>query len=408
MNVLAYNAYYSPENASSMYLTENIYEELAKSGCNITLYVPSPCRGVTNEVRETYKKRKNEKQHNGKLSIHRISMYREGTKTISRAIRYLLLNAAFIWKGLKTDADVIFVQSTPPTQGAMAAIIKKIKKVPIVYNVQDVFPDSLITTNITQKGSIIWKIGRVIENFSYKNADKIIVISDSFKKNLLDKGVPDSKIMVVPNWIDCNEVVPIRREENSLFKELGVSSESFIVVYAGNFGAAQGAMVVLEAAKYLKDSKDIHFAIFGGGSEFDKAKQFVIDNKLDNVTIDDLKPPERVSEVYSLGDIALITCKPGVGMSGMPSKTWSIMACNTPIIAAFDVDSELSAILKEANAGICVKPGDGKLLSEEILFAKKNMGCYSKDARSFVIANASREKCVAKYRNSIFEACKLK
>lgn len=148
--------------------------------------------------------------------------------------------------------------------------------------------------------------------------------------------------------------------------------------------------MVLEAAKLLPD---IQFVIFGGGAEFEAAKEKAKD--LPNVIINGLLPQERVPEVYSLGDVALITCKKGVGSSGMPSKTWSIMACNTPIVAAFDTDSELAKIIQEANAGTCVEPEDPEQLAEMISILQKKPQFHG--GRAYVEQHASKERCVSAY-----------
>lgn len=83
---------------------------------------------------------------------------------------------------------------------------------------QDIFPDSLVTGNITHKDSVIWKIGSIVEKITYKNADHIIAISESFKRNLLNKGVPEEKITVVSNWIDIDEIYPVKKENNRLYE----------------------------------------------------------------------------------------------------------------------------------------------------------------------------------------------
>ncbi len=398
MRVLAFSCYYTPEIAASMYLTEDIYKGIVDAGHMLEVYVPMPCRGISEEVRQEYKRNKIEKKYDGKLVIHRFAMYREGKNSILRAIRYLLINLISVWKGLTTKADVIFVQSTPPTQGMMAGIISKWKKIPLIYNLQDIFPDSLVNSGMTAEGSLLWKIGRKIENYTYKNADKIIVITEGFKRNIMAKGVPEEKIDVISNWIDIDAVQPIDKDKNALYEEFGISREKYIVLYAGNFGAAQGADIILKVAERLKDEINIEFVIFGGGAYFEEAK--IQAASLPNVIINGLLPQTRVPEVYSLGDVALICCKPGTGNAGMPSKTWSIMACNTPIIASFDTDSDLADVIRTSGAGQCVEPGSVEKLTEAILneFNKKNIQL---NLRDFVKRYASKEVCVSQYIEEI-------
>ena len=411
MKAIKLSSYYEPEQISSTHLTRDLDYAYVQAGINIEICAPTPTRGISNETYREYKHRKYEELYDGKIVIHRFSMFREGKNPIQRAVRYLLCNLVQYHKGVQAkDVDFIMSGSTPPTQGMLCAkVAKKLskkykRKVPFVYNLQDVFPDSLVTTGLTRKGSVLWKIGRKIEEYTYRHADKIIVISESIKKNIMDKGVPEEKITVISNWIDTEATKPVAKTDNRLFEEFGISRDKFTVVYAGNFGKAQGAGVVLDTAKLLRDREDVQFVIFGGGAEFEDAKQRVAEEGLTNVIINGLLPQDRVPEVYSLGDVALITCKKGVGDSGMPSKTWSIMACNTPIIAAFDTDSELAAVIAKANAGLTVEPEDADKLAAAILKMAGGGAQNFTGGREYAIANASKDACTAKYVETMRKA----
>lgn len=412
MNILIFNAYYTPETAASLNLEEDIAEGFAHEGNQVTMYVPIPSRGVSDAVRAEYKKQKVEYQHEKRLKIVRYNLIKEGRNPVLRALRYVIQNIKQYRCGIKTEnIDVIFSGSTPPTQGAMCAFVKrKLRKknkryVPYVYNLQDIFPDSLVNAGLAKEGSLLWKIGRRIENFTYQNADSIIVISEGFKENIMRKGVPEEKIKVVSNWIDIDQVHPVERCENRLFDEFNISRNKFIVTYAGNFGGSQGAMIVLKAAELLINEEEIQFVIFGGGSEFQDAIDYVHDNNLTNVFIHKLLPPSRISEVYSMGNVSLITGQPGVGKAGMPSKTWSIMACNIPIIASFDLDSDLNKVLRASNSGLCVPPADAKVLVSAIMDFKTNTRTNPR-GRTYVTEHASKDKCVNKYVSVLNEVLK--
>ena len=261
-----------------------------------------------------------------------------------------------------------------------------------------------MNAGLAKKGGFLWKIGRKIEDFTYNHADKIIVISQGFKRNIMEKGVPEEKIEVISNWIDLDSVHPVERKDNKLISEFNLDPSKFIVVYAGNFGAAQGADIVLKAAKELEEYKDIQFVIFGGGPYFEAAKKEA--EGLENVFIHELMPQDRISEVYSLGDVALITCKAGTGKAGMPSKTWSIMACNTPIIASFDTDSDLAEVILDAKAGVCVEPEDAETLANAIATASSNRHGRM-DLRSYVEKYAAKKVCVNRYIDILKEAAKM-
>ena len=332
----------------------------------------------------------------------------EGKNPLGRAFRYFWCNFRTYQIAVKNkDIDIVFSNSTPPTQGALSALVarrlskKTGKKVPFLYNLQDIFPDSLVNSNLTHKDSILWKIGRKLENFTYRHADKIIVISQSFKRNLLAKGVSEKKIKIISNWIDLESVHPVERKDNKLIDEFNLDPSKFFVVYAGNFGAAQGADIIIKVAMELQEYNNIQFVIFGGGPYFEEAKKQ--SENLPNVFIHELMPQNRISEVYSLGDVALITCKKGTGNAGMPSKTWSIMACNTPIIASFDEESDLADVIKNSGAGVCVNPEDVFALSDAIVKAskmKKNNSDHN-ELREYVLEMASKQIGVREYKDLI-------
>ncbi len=406
MKILKLSPYCYPEEVSSSHLGRDLNEGYAKANIITENFVPTPSRGIDKDTRKRYKRIKYEEQFDGHLIIHRFSLFKEGKNPVLRALRYVICNLIQYYKGKRAkDIDLVYGASTPPTQGVLCALVaKKLskkykKKVPFIYNLQDVFPDSLVNAGFTKKGSLLWKFGRKIENYTYNRADKIIVISESIKQNILEKGVSPDKIVVIPNWINTDLVCPIDKQNNTLFDELGISRESFNVVYAGNMGEAQGVEVILRAAEIIQD-KSIQFVLFGGGSRYSEIQQQA--KNLPNVIVRPLLPVNRVSEVYSLGDVILITCKKGTGNAGMPSKTWSIMACNTPIIASFDTDSELASILNKANAGVCVEPGDAEALAESIL-AYVQDGCNHCEfnSRQFVERFASKNVCVSTYIDTI-------
>jgi glycosyltransferase involved in cell wall biosynthesis len=404
MNLLLYSAYYEPEVAASLYLSTNLYEDFAASGMNTRLYVPLPTRGVSEEVRNQYKG-KSEKKADGKLEIIRVNIPKEGRNAVKRAFRYLWMNLVFIHVSRKFDADAIFVQSTPPTQGAMAAIIKKRKKIPFIYNLQDVFPDSLVGSGMTSEGSVIYKIGRKIEDFTYKHADRIIVISNDIKANIQKKGVPERKIVVVPNWIDFDAVHPVRKEENYLFDKYDIDREKFTVVYAGNLGYAQNIEVIIRAAEKLQDNDAIQFVLFGKGAQEEEYKELA--SGLKNLAFFPIQPYSEVSYVYSLGDVSIVPCKKGFGGSAMPSKTWSIMAAGTPVLASFDRGTDLERLIKDENVGLFSTADDVEGLVSNILALfndakiKEQMGA---NARNYVKNNLSREVCTKQYINVINSA----
>ena len=397
-------SYYLPETAASLYITDNIVHACADKGIEVDLYTPSPTRNVPDgSVWE-----REERQMDGKLRIHRFHLYGEGKNPMLRALRYFLGEFILLHYCMWKKYDVAFVDSTPPIQGLKMPLIKWLKRKPTIYNVQDIFPDSLVGTGLTHEGSLIWKIGRIVEKITYRYADKIIVISEDFKKNIMAKGVPEDKIVVIYNWVDQNKVVDVPREENKLFDVYGLDRSKFYITYNGNIGLTQNMDMLLDVAKELQEEyEDIHFVLVGNGAYLDEVKRKVADQQLENVHLLPFQPYEDISHVFSLGDASLVISKPGVGANSVPSKTWSIMSASRPVLANFD-ENELKTIIENNHCGIFTKAGDKDAFKESILTLYNHRELcqeYGRNGRKFVLDNLTREVGTQKYVDVIKEVC---
>lgn len=404
MKVVFPCSYYLPETAASLYITDNIVHACADKGIEVDLYTPSPTRNVPDgSVWE-----REERQMDGKLRIHRFHLYGEGKNPMLRALRYFLGEFILLHYCMWKKYDVAFVDSTPPIQGLKMPLIKWLKRKPTIYNVQDIFPDSLVGTGLTHEGSLIWKIGRMVEKITYRYADKIIVISEDFKKNIMAKGVPEDKIVVIYNWVDQNKVVDVPREENKLFDVYGLDRSKFYITYNGNIGLTQNMDMLLDVAKELQEEyEDIHFVLVGNGAYLDEVKRKVADQQLENVHLLPFQPYEDISHVFSLGDASLVISKPGVGANSVPSKTWSIMSASRPVLANFD-ENELKTIIENNHCGIFTKAGDKDAFKESILTLYNHRELckeYGYNGRKFVLDNLTREVGTQKYVDVIKEVC---
>ena len=406
MRILLLPDYFSPEIFASSYLFENRNEAFANEGFDMIVYTPSPTRGVNRNV--SYQKV--EFLYKNHLELHRFDMVGESKNTMQRLVRYFLCSVSQFFKALFTRKfDIVLLGSTPPFQGAIGAALKIIRNKRFVYGIQDIFPDSLVSTGITKKGSLIWKIGRVIENFTYKYADKIIVISEDFKKNIMAKGVPEDKIVVVYNWVDQNAVIDIPRDKNKLFDKYQLERSKFYIEYSGNIGLTQNMDMLLEVMKELKTTHpDIGLVLVGEGAYKAQVEEIVKRDNLTNVTMIPFQPYEDISYVFSLGDAGLVISKPGVGANSVPSKTWSIMSASRPVLANFD-ENELKDILAGNECGIFTKAGDKEAFKKSIIKLYDNRELckkYGTNGRQFVMDNLTREVGTQKYVDVIKEVCK--
>ena len=404
MKVIFPFSYYYPEQCAGIFVVDDLMHRLAEEGDESVIYVPTPTRNV----REGVEWKRNEVLCDGKMVVKRFHMYGEGKNPVLRALRYCFCELAYLHHLLWDKYDVAFIDSTPPIQGLKLPIVRLFRKCPVVYNAQDLFPDTLSGTGLAKKGGLLWKIGSWVARVTFNNTDKIIAISEDIKRTLVEeKGIPADKVVVVYNWVDSDAVVPIAKEENPLFDEFGLSRDKFHVVYAGNLGNAQNINIVVDAAARLRDNEDVEFVVFGSGGLENDIRARIEAEGLKNLRLLPLQPVERVKYVYSLGDVCLVSCKEGLGGSAMPSKTWSILSCGRPVLANFD-EGELQMILTKNELGVFTKAGDLEGFVEAIRqLASESKKCAEMGARGrqFILDNLTKDAGTRKYAEVLRSVC---
>ena len=405
MKVIFPFSYYYPEQCAGIFVVDDLMHRLAAEGDESVIYVPT----ATRNVREGVEWKRKEVLCDGKMVVKRFHMYGEGKNPVLRALRYCFCELMYLHHLLWDKYDVAFIDSTPPIQGLKLPIVRLFRKCPVVYNAQDLFPDTLSGTGLAKKGGLLWKIGSWVARVTFNNTDKIIAISEDIKRTLVEeKGIPADKVVVVYNWVDSDAVVPIAKEENPLFEEFGLNREKFHVVYAGNLGNAQNINIVVDAAARLRDNENVEFVVFGSGGLESDIRARIETEGLKNLRLLPLQPVERVKYVYSLGDVCLVSCKEGLGGSAMPSKTWSILSCGRPVLANFD-EGELQMILTKNQLGVFTKAGDLEGFVEAISqLAAEPEKCEKMGARGrqFILDNLTKDAGTRKYAEVLRSVCK--
>ena len=401
MKILFLNAYFYPENIASSHLENDLLSALVEAGHDIDIICPVPTRGISKHVAEKFKGMRFEEMQHGHVRVHRFWAPQEGRDPIIRAFRYLWCNLREYMLGLTyKNVDLIFSGSTPPTQGMIAGMLSKRLGCRFVFSLQDIFPDSLVTAGMTRKGSLLWKLGRKIEEYTYQRSDRIVVIGEDFMRAIIEKGVPEDKIDVVYNWIDETEIAPISREQNILFEKFNLNPNKFYVTYCGNVGHTQNFDLLTSAAKQLEGVTDMHFVIIGEGAFMPELKSLIANKQIINMTLLPFQPYEVISHVFGLGDVGIIISKPNVGISSVPSKTWSIMAAGRPILASFDIGSEVCRIVERHNCGIATDAGDLDAFVEALKYLYKNpeiRAALGNNGRMFVTERLSKKICTEQY-----------
>ena len=235
----------------------------------------------------------------------------------------------------------------------------------MVAMLQDVWPDNAVQSRLITEGSILYKYFEMWQKSVYKNADKLICISDDMKDFIVSKGVDTDKIEVIYNWGYSDEVVDIPWEENEFVKKYNLSRDKFYAIYAGNIGKMQNVEIVVNAAKELQDREDIQFLIIGDGARREAIAE--MSSGLKNLKMFPMQPSEMATHIYSAADVNIIPLVEGGTKTAMPSKTGIVLSCGKASIFTYGKESRFAELLKENNAGMSIDANDSRKMVECIL-----------------------------------------
>jgi colanic acid biosynthesis glycosyl transferase WcaI len=299
------------------------------------------------------------------VRVLRVPLYPEHSRSgLKRILNYLsfALAASTIGAALCGPADVMWVYHPPLTVGLPAWWIGLLRHIPFVYEIQDLWPETLAATGMLNSPRLLKWVGH-FGKFVYRRAAAITVISPGFKRNLIEKGVPADKIHVIPNWADEEVYRPVARDETRA-REHGLR-DRFNIMFAGVMGAAQALDTVLDAAESLRDVPAVQFVLIGDGIDVERLKQQVAARDLTNVRFIGRQPAERMPHFFAWADALLVHLKrdPLFEIT-IPSKTIAYLACGRPILCG--VAGDAADVVRDAQAGLIVPPQDAGALAQAV------------------------------------------
>ncbi|MDQ1401997.1 MAG: colanic acid biosynthesis glycosyl transferase WcaI [Actinomycetota bacterium] len=357
MNLVVLPPHFAPDVAPTGAVWTRIVTELANRGHRIEVITALPWY-KDHRVEPGFEGRLVRKEQTEWGSVTRLHPFPTDKTDIPRRAAafagFSALAAAVGALGPKVDA--VLAVSPPLTLGGVGWMVAKARRAPLVFNIQDVYPDVAIDLGALTNPKVI-AASYKLELWSYHRADAVTVLSDDLRANLVDKVGPGQahKIRVIPNFVDTELIRPMPAE-NSYRAEYALSGKR-VVLYAGNVGMSQSLDLVLYAARALRaQHPDVMFVINGGGAALIGLREAAAD--LDNVRFVAMQPAERLPELLAAGDIHLVPLKRGLARASVPSKTYSILAAGRPLVASVDEGSEVARIVERAGAGIAVPPDD--------------------------------------------------
>jgi colanic acid biosynthesis glycosyl transferase WcaI len=278
-----------------------------------------------------------------------------------RSVQFLAYQVGATWAGLREQYDVVLVTNPAIETGLPFAVLATLRRKPVVFSVHDVYPDVGVKLGVF-RNRFVTGLVEITERFCLKRSQYVRILSDSFLPAMHRMGVPDDRIELIYDWIDTSFLHPIQRD-NAFAREHDLV-DKFVILYAGNIGLSQGLEQVLVAAEKLSDHKHFRFVFVGDGAGRDALVKEAEAKQLSNVVFIPFQPRPRVPEVLGTAHLALVSLQSQIGAGSLPSKTFSYLASQRPIIAIVDEGSATWHLVEHAEAGVCLPHGEPERLVE--------------------------------------------
>jgi colanic acid biosynthesis glycosyl transferase WcaI len=405
MRILIYSYNYYPEPIGIAPLMTELAEGLVARGHEVRVVTGMP----------NYPERKVYPGYEGKLYcteerngvvIQRSFVW---TKPQPGLVSRMLLDGSFVLSSLLQALkgwrpDVIFLTVPPLPIVVPAALLSWFYSCPIVLNLQDILPDAAVHVGLLKNPQAI-RIFAALEQFAYRHAACISVISEGFTENLVGKGVLKSKITCIPNWVNVNFIRPLPRSENP-FRRIHNLTDQFVVMYSGNIALTQGLKTVIEAAARLQHLPDITFVIIGETRALEALWQACLGQQVENVLLLPFQPRERLPEMLAAADVGLVMQKHNVVAFNMPSKIQVLLASGRPIIASVPSGGTAAKAIYQSGGGLVVEPENADRLASGILDLYQHpekAKTLAKQGRHYAVQQYSSEQALNRYEELFYQ-----
>ena len=294
--------------------------------------------------------------------------------------------------------DVVIATSPQLLVGLSGWWLARSKRAPFIFEVRDLWPESLIAVGVGSDNSLMHRSLAKIAGFLYRKCDRIVVVSPAFKDYLIQQWhVPAEKIFIIENGVEHNLFSP--HATNDLRKELGIE-DKFVVCYVGTMGMAHGLETMVEAAARLRDTApQVLFLLIGEGADKERIKAMAQSRGLTNLRFVDQQPREKIPAYISASDACLVLLKKTeLFKTVIPTKMLEFMSCARPVILG--VDGQARKILEEAQAGMFVEPENAADLAHAVTQLLADAGSretLGRNGRRHVLQHFSRKHTARAY-----------
>lgn len=389
--LLVLNQYYWPGKEA----TANLLTELAEA--LVERYEVTVVTGAASDQPAT-------SIRNGVRIVRVHSTVYDRTQLSRRALNYFTYIVGALREALALPRpDVVMCMTDPPFVGAIAEIVARRFRAPVLVSTQDVFPEIAVKLGrLTNPFAIA--VLRLLVDFSLRRADRVVVIGETMKHRVTAKGVAPERIRVISNWGDAARVTPQPRDNRWARKQDYVGK--FVVMHFGNVGHAQDLDTLIRATTLLRDLDDLAVPIIGVGARLEELKRLAGELEADKVHFLPWQAYENRAEPISAADVHVVGLARGLAGYIVPSRMWGVLAAGRPVIAAAEDESETAAVVRRTDCGVVVPPGRPFELAcaiRDCHDGRYDLDEMGRRARAFAETETDRSIAVAKYANVLEE-----
>lgn len=382
---------FPPEVGAGAARAGEMAERWQDKGTAVTIFTGMPNR-PEGRIHQAYRGRVFIKEEWHGITVRRSWLYASPRHGMGRT---LLNNLSFMTTSgfdVASNAgrlDVLIASSPPFFPHISGTLIAAVRRVPLVLEVRDLWPDYLADMGHL-RNAYARRMVFGLERKLLHRADHVVTVTEALKKRLLEKGLPAEKITVIPNGVDPS--LYYKSAEPAPLPDLRSDRSKFTVGYLGNFGAGQALEVVVRAAELLQRQKpEVRVVMAGDGTEGQAIHRLAASLGVNNLTIHPPVSKDRTRAFYNACDVCLVPLAPLKSLAGaLPTKLFESLACERPVIAS--VEGESAALIEGAKAGMVVPPGDAPALASAI----QGMHAISEAERA-EMGRRGREAVIARF-----------
>ncbi len=368
LHIAFFNRSYYPDTSATGQLLTELCESLAQShGCHVSVVagVPLLPSGEARGSRRCGLVLQRE-EHKGVRILRARGTRLSKRRFIGRFTNYVSYFLSACYAGLQLDRpDVVVALTDPPIVGLAAYLASRRFRVPFVMSYRDIFPEVAVLLEDFHSPTVNWVLERV-NRFLVARADRSVALGETMRRRLIEgKGADPAKVVVIPDWADCSEIVP--GPKANAFSEPNELADKFVVMHSGNIGLSQNLQAVVEAAVHLQQFPDIEMVFVGEGVTKARLQQQAQALGLANVRFLPYTPKEQLKLSFAAADVFVVSLRPGLAGYIVPSKLYGILAAGRPYVAIVEEESEVTAITRKFGCGLLAEPENARDLAAKIL-----------------------------------------